>query len=57
MEMKYKLITWNTSQRLSDEVNKYFREGWELYGFPFSNGNGYSQALIKSEKEDENEKV
>jgi hypothetical protein len=44
---EYRIISTNTADQLSEVVNKYFQQGWELYGDPFVKEGIFCQAMVK----------
>lgn len=50
--MKYILLYNIHIKGLTESVNKYLSEGWELYGFPMYEAGGYCmQAMIYKERD------
>lgn len=51
--MEYKIAEGEFSSGLTEKVNEYLKEGWELYGNPYSSEGGYIhyQAIIKRNKD------
>ena len=48
--VKYKLLTDNCTNGLSDCINSNIVNGWEPYGSPFSTANHFHQAIVKYEE-------
>jgi len=47
--VEYKIL-WNGSQtKLSEEVTKYLKDGWHLYGSPTISTSGIAQAVVRYE--------
>jgi hypothetical protein len=43
----YMLVVDNDAQHFSQKVNNHIKEGWEVFGSPFVNKNGYyCQAVV-----------
>jgi len=51
--MEYKLICNNFYSSLNEEINEALKNGWKLYGSPFSNNGYFCQALTKTTNEDD----
>ncbi len=47
MKTKYKLIVGITGGDLSEIVNRYLSDGYELHGITFASGTFFYQAVIK----------
>ncbi|EER75589.1 DUF1737 domain-containing protein [Weissella paramesenteroides] len=45
--MKYELLWAPMVGRLNDEVNELIKDGWKLYGSPFSDDQAVYQAMVK----------
>ena len=45
--MKYQLLAEGTNLKLTKDVNKLLKDGWELYGYPFIQDGLFFQAVIK----------
>lgn len=43
----YKLVSGDSSAACANLVNEHLRDGYELYGEPFSSPEGISQAMLK----------
>ena len=44
---KFILIAESTNGKLTDDVNNYLKDGWELYGFTSIHDGIFFQALVK----------
>jgi hypothetical protein len=55
---KYQLLAEGTNLKLTKDVNKLLKEGWELYGYSFIQDGLFFQAVTKvvtSSKKDKND--
>jgi len=52
--IKYKILS-ETPSCLTNAVNKYLEQGWELWGYPFGDRAYIHQAMIKQEEADSDE--
>jgi hypothetical protein len=44
----FKIVQAGDSNQLAADLRQHFAQGWELYGFPFTNGAGWlAQAVAK----------
>ena len=44
---EYKIVAESTNLKMSDDINKLLKDGWELYGFPSIVDGIYFQTLVK----------
>jgi hypothetical protein len=55
---KYQLLAEGTNLKLTKDVNKLLKEGWELYGYPFIQDGLFFQAVTKtSSKKDKSDET
>lgn len=50
--MDYKLVSHVRIECFDERVKRFLILGWELYGFPFSNGASICQAMVKKDDPD-----
>ena len=50
MSIEYKLCAAQTADDLNRQVNELLRDGWALYGNPFTSNGTYCQAVTKMPK-------
>ena len=46
---KYDLVAETTNAKLTNDINKYLKDGWDLYGFPMIHDGLFFQAIVKEE--------
>ena len=45
--VEYKIVCSDEALSFGTSVNGLIKEGWKLYGTPFSNGEYFCQAMVK----------
>lgn len=48
--ISYRTVLGNQPAKLDTDVEKRLQEGWELYGYPYTDGDFHYQAMVKREE-------